>query len=123
MAKYLDTARQLQDLVEAFAVQKGLENADVAKIGEMINLAIRCCPRGVQHTVRKNIVDVAVGKFCHVSMHEVQGERGSFHAIEITPIGLSKADVARATLSRPVTSYLTDDEQRQRNNDDNPVGR
>lgn len=86
MARYLDTAKQLNDLVEAFAAQKNLNNADVARIGEIINLAIRCCPRGVQHTVRKNIVETAIGKRCFVSMTEVvESPDRSYHRIEITP--------------------------------------
>ena len=101
MARYLETAGKLRDLIEAFAAQHKLENADVAKIGEMVNLAVRCAPRGVQHTIRQNIVKTAVGNHCHVSMHEVQGDRGSFHAIEIVPIGLSAADVAAYKAQQP----------------------
>lgn len=96
MARYLETAGKLRDLIEAFVAQHNLDNSAVAKIGEMVNLAVRCAPRGVQHTVRQNIVKTAVGRHCHVSMREVQGDRGSFHAIEIIPIGLTAAEVEAA---------------------------
>lgn len=108
MARYLETAgelrKEVENLVEVFISGKGPLTHEVngeqvpvdyqdrvgmatRQIGHIINLAIRCCPRGVQHTVRKNIVEKAVGKYCRVRMTEETDERtgNTFHKIHIEP--------------------------------------
>jgi len=82
-----DLAKEVEGLVDS------LEGCNLApsylanKIGHIINLAIRACPRGVQHTVRLNIVREAVGKYCKVTMTEEVDERTqrTYHKIHITP--------------------------------------
>jgi hypothetical protein len=105
MARYMETADDLRKEVESFVegnllqLHPGLEDGDpcgrdselinqmVCQIGHMINLAIRACPRGVQHTVRLNIVREAVGRYCKVTMTEETDERTgrSYHKIHISP--------------------------------------
>ena len=109
MARYLEIAGDLRKEVEAClnGVKQLIENAiethpedvtteecfkqpiqDLAvKIGHMINLSIRACPRGVQHTVRLNIVKEAVGRYCRVTMTEEMDERTqrTYHKIHIEP--------------------------------------
>jgi hypothetical protein len=54
------------------------------KLGFVVNLAVRACPRGVQHTVRRNIVSKAVQDYCYVSMSEVEDNGRTFHKISIS---------------------------------------
>ena len=49
------------------------------QLGHLLNLAVRCAPRGVQHTVRKNIVATAMQRYCHVGMTKHLSEDGSGH--------------------------------------------
>lgn len=87
---YLETAEELRQEVEVYldtyCGEDQVHEAAV-KIGHIINLAIRACPRGVQHTVRKNIVATAVKDYCRVSMTECTDERTgrSYHKINIEP--------------------------------------
>jgi hypothetical protein len=92
MARYMETADDLRKEVETLvnALEVGWcvpPDAIAQKIGHMINLAIRACPRGVQHTVRLNIVKEAVGRYCKVTMTEETDERTgrSYHKIHIQP--------------------------------------
>lgn len=100
MAHYLEVADELRKEVESFVeditnqsddgdgnIGMSPESAFAKRLGHIINLAIRCCPRGVQHTVRKNIVEKAVGKYCRVHMTEETDERtgNTFHKIHIEP--------------------------------------
>lgn len=87
MAKYVQTAQELQQKVEQLGQRFNMTNADIAEVGHIVNLAIRCCPRGVQHTVRKNIVDIVTQGRCNVSMTEVTDPKTgySYHKIDITP--------------------------------------
>ena len=92
MARYMETAADLAKEVEALlaecAVCEGEKvGAITQRVGHIINLAIRACPRGVQHTVRLNIVREAVGKYCRVTMTEEMDERTqrTYHKIHISP--------------------------------------
>ena len=98
MARYLegagDLAKEVERFMTAFFSPEGFDKVDdhirnqaVSQLGHIINLAIRACPRGVQHTVRLNIVKEAVGKYCRVTMSEEVDERTqrTFHKIHITP--------------------------------------
>jgi hypothetical protein len=83
MPRYMETATQLHDqirsfLVEHFGFDKELSPEELQKkfnaakeIGFIVNLAVRCAPRSVQGTVRKNIVAKAVEGYCDVGMHKV----------------------------------------------------
>ena len=109
MAQYMEIASDLRKEVESFVegnlldLRPGLESGDpcgrdsqlinqmVVQIGHMINLAIRACPRGVQHTVRLNIVKEAVGRYCQVTMTEESSLLGNiYHKIHITPRDLGR---------------------------------
>jgi aminoglycoside phosphotransferase len=107
MARYMETADELRKEVESFVKifiegepltqQVGEEqvpvdpqdrrNVAAQRLGHIVNLAIRACPRGVQHTVRLNIVREAVGRYCKVTMTEETDERTgrSYHKIHIQP--------------------------------------
>ena len=104
MARYMEIAGDLRKEVESFVegnlldLHPGLESGDpcgrdsqlinqmVVQIGHIINLSIRACPRGVQHTVRLNIVKEAVGRYCKVTMTEEVGNQGAtYHKIHIEP--------------------------------------
>ena len=75
MARYLETVAQLKAEVDDFilnyvACDSEQRNAAI-QLGHIINLAVRSCPRGVQGTVRKNIVGGAMADHCVVSMDKV----------------------------------------------------
>lgn len=95
MPKYLDVSEDLRtevnNFLNAFIRPDDLGRFDdrpraAVALGYIINLAIRACPRGVQHTVRKNIVATAVKDYCNVAMHECFDEKSgrSYNKIEIT---------------------------------------
>jgi len=104
MARYLEVAHELGREIEKFikaygpgaadenqmaraAQLLGVKEAMMARdLGYIVNLAVRCSPRAVQGTVRKNIVEAAVGKWCRVAMtkgHDEQTGR-DFNKISIT---------------------------------------
>ena len=62
MARYLEVAAQAtsiaRDLVEM--VPEDQRPAAAELVARIANLAVRACPRGVQHTVRHNIVAAVV---------------------------------------------------------------
>lgn len=100
MARYLDTASDLRKEVNSFMEAYVKDNHPMVEdsanmkeaavqLGHIINLAVRCSPRAVQGTVRKNIVATAMGKFCEVAMtQEVDEKTGrNFNKIHITPKG------------------------------------
>jgi hypothetical protein len=92
MARYLEIAEEGRKEVVALindltAANPGIDAKDLAiKIGRIVNLAVRCAPRAVQSTVRKNIVHGMVRDYCHVTMTEVTDERtgNTYHAINIS---------------------------------------
>jgi len=91
MARYLETAEELRKEVNALIdrVNNMGGELDVVKLGHIINLAVRCSPRGVQHTVRKNIVATAMADHCRVTMTEMpksgrfDDDEGSYWRINI----------------------------------------
>lgn len=91
MAKYMETANNLlKPEVESlmYLITSGMEvdpGVAAKQIGHIINLAVRCCPRGVQGTVRKNIVEAAVKDYCKVWMTKETDERSqrTFNKIHI----------------------------------------
>lgn len=102
MPRYMETAEELRSevnqflrIVESYMVDAGLPSDSVqgalteaaVHMGRIVNLAVRCSPRAVQHTVRKNIVQKAVRDYCRVGMAEVvDSETGrTFHKIDIVP--------------------------------------
>ncbi len=77
MARCLETAEQLRKEVESFITteltgtrtHEGPEvNQVAARLGHIVNLAVRCNPRQSQGTVRKNIVAIAMRDYCKVTM-------------------------------------------------------
>ena len=92
MPKYLETAADLKKEVDAlmYLITSDMEvdPAVAAKqIGYIINLAVRCSPRGVQGTVRKNIVATAMKDYCRVWITRETDERTGreFNKIHIEP--------------------------------------
>lgn len=101
MARYLETARKLHDAIEKFAKRLNLTNEDIADLGLIANLAVRCCPRACQSTVRRNIIAEAVKGHCNVSMNKVRDEKTGFefNAISIIPIGAKNDPVLSKTVT------------------------
>lgn len=60
MAKYLETAAKLRKEIDDFVQAYGIPPEGLVQLGYIVNLAVRCAPRPVQGTVRKNIVAEAV---------------------------------------------------------------
>lgn len=94
MPKYMETAGQLKERVEellrvlsTYLPDDGSIASVAVDIGHIINLAVRCAPRAVHHTVRKNIVSKAVGSYCKVQMIEMVDLISSkkYHQIDISP--------------------------------------
>lgn len=92
MPRYLETAKQLHGAIEKLATRLNLTNEDIAEIGLIANLAVRCCPRACQSTVRRNIIAEALRDRCNVRMNVVTDEitGKTFNAISISPIGVVK---------------------------------
>lgn len=86
MAKYLQTAGELKKLFNDFMETNELPASAAVQLAHIVNLSVRCCPRATQGTVRKNIVEIASGDFCNVSMTAEISESGySFKLIHIGP--------------------------------------
>ena len=95
MSRYMETANELRKNVEAFMeafveeplTHEGGEQGRIdpqdrlitavaaVQLGHIINLAVRCSPRPVQGTVRKNIVAEAMKKYCEVTMTKEYDEK------------------------------------------------
>jgi hypothetical protein len=62
MARYLETAAQANEvakvLLEMVPIDQRPQAAEM--VARLVNLGVRCSPRGVQHTVRLNAVRRAV---------------------------------------------------------------
>jgi hypothetical protein len=90
MSRYLETAQQLGNDVEKFVeCYISLKDRPVAvrALGHLLHLAVRCNPRQIQGTVRKNIITEAIGKYCSVRMtkeHDEQTGR-KYNKIHIEP--------------------------------------
>lgn len=89
MARYLETAKQLRGAIEKLSARLNLTNEDIAEIGLIANLAVRCCPRACQSTVRRNIIAEATKGHCIVTINVVTDEitGKTFNAIRISPLG------------------------------------
>lgn len=96
MPRYLETAKQLRGAIEKLAARLNLTNEDVAEIGLIANLAVRCCPRACQSTVRRNIIAEATKGRCNVTMNKVKDlvTGFEFNAISIAPIGVAKPAIS-----------------------------
>lgn len=97
MPKYLETAQQAngvaRELLELVCEDDVPRAAEL--IARLVNLGIRCSPRGVQHTVRLNAVKEAVrGLPVKVSMVEKKDERTgrTYNALVTEPY---KSDTCR----------------------------
>ncbi len=91
MPRYMETAAEANKVARELLAL--LPDADKPKAAEMIarlvNLGIRCSPRGVQHTVRLNAVQRAVrGLPVAVTMKEVKDEKTgrTYNALVTRPI-------------------------------------
>jgi hypothetical protein len=87
---YLQTAEELRKAIVSFmnfldGAEDSEKKAAAVELGHIVNLAVRCSPRPVQGTCRKNIVSAAVRDYCRVSMtREVDPKTGKeFNKIHI----------------------------------------
>lgn len=98
MARYLETAKQLRGKIESLAVRLNLTNEDIAELGLIVNLAVRCCPRACQSTVRRNIVAEATKGHCNVTMRLVKDKVTGceFNAISVGALGTPKPALTEA---------------------------
>src|ERR1043165_530279 len=92
MAKYLEIAAQANQVAKTLLdlVEEGRKPQAADLIAQLVNLGIRCSPRGVQHTVRFNAVERAVrGLPVIVGMKEVTNPHTgkSYHALTTKPVG------------------------------------
>lgn len=78
MTRYLEVAGQAKQLVQDLVamVSEDARPAAAELVARIVNLAVRACPRGVQHTVRFNIVSTMVrGMPVRVGMVEKKDEK------------------------------------------------
>lgn len=102
MPKYLEVAAEanavakdlmafIQDVSDGAGPLTEKEKGEVAeKLARLVNLGIRCSPRGVQHTVRLNAVRRAVQDLpVRVSMEERKDERTgrTYNVLVTQPVG------------------------------------
>lgn len=89
MARYEKTVAQLAAKTRNFVTRLKLTNNDVAELAYIINLAVRSHPRPTQSTVRRKIVEGAVGDWCKIAMTKELDERTGkeFNKIQIAPKG------------------------------------
>ncbi len=96
MSRYLEVAAQITPLareLESFIVAEGDKPQVAELIARIVNLAVRSCPRGVQHTVRLNIVRAAVqGLPVKVGMEARTDEKTGrvYHALTTVPTGTQR---------------------------------
>lgn len=90
MARYEKIAADMRTKVIALAKRCEMSPTDVADLAYIINLAVRCAPRAVHSTVRRNIVAMAVKDYCRVDMLEEYDAltKKKFHRIRIQPNGM-----------------------------------
>lgn len=68
MAKYKKLAEEANKIVESLIEKHNLSRSDIEQLGHLVNLAVRAHPRPCQGTVRKNIVEIALGEHATVRM-------------------------------------------------------
>lgn len=109
MSKYLEVAAQANGVAkEVVALVAEQDKPKVAELlAKLVNLGIRCSPRGVQHTVRLNAVRVAMTDLpVRVSMEErvdLRTQR-SYNALltqQIIPTSSTKHELTTATAEEP----------------------
>jgi hypothetical protein len=107
MARYLEVAAEANGV--ALSLLSLVPDVDQPKAAEMIarlvNLGVRCSPRGVQHTVRFNAVRRAVqGLPVKVSMVQKTDERTqrTYNALVTQPVGPS-GQVGKSTVVEGAT--------------------
>lgn len=101
MPRYLEVAREGQKFAEdVMQIIRGESPEDQARVAECIarvaNMAVRACPRGVQHTVRLNIVRTICANLpVRVSMVEKKDEKTgrTYNALMTQPIVKDGADL------------------------------
>ena len=100
MPRYIETASRLQGEIQTFLDGHFGKDADLSpqamgakchaarQLGYIVNLAVRCAPRSVQSTVRKNIVQIATRGYCNIGMRKatdpVTGKE--YNKISILPL-------------------------------------
>ncbi len=92
MPRYLETAQKLREEVQSFVnnfilVPECETTPDsIVQLAHIINLAVRCSPRGIQGVIRRNIVATAMKDYCNVTMTEEWDESTGrhFNKIHIT---------------------------------------
>jgi hypothetical protein len=92
MARYLETAAEANAVAHQLLDYIGVEckPGAAALIARLVNLGVRCSPRGVQHTVRLNAVRRAVqGLPVKVGMEERKDEKTgrTYNVLIVTPVG------------------------------------
>lgn len=92
MARYLETAAEANEVAKNLLelIPEGDRPVAACMLARLVNLGIRCSPRGVQHTVRLNAVREAMrGLPVEVSMVQRTDERTgrSYNALLTSPIG------------------------------------
>lgn len=107
MPKYLDVAAEAnvvaKNLMHVIRGESAETQAQVAEmIARLVNLGIRCSPRGVQHTVRLNAVRRAVRDLpVKVSMEERTDERTKrTYNVLVTRLVVNN-DVGKGTAETP----------------------
>lgn len=101
MARYLEVAAEANQVAKKLLEM--IPNDDKPQAAELIarliNLGVRCSPRGVQHTVRFNAVKRTVQDLpVKVTMEERQDEKTgrTYHVLVTQPMG-GKATVAETS--------------------------
>lgn len=107
MPRYLEVAAEANEVAKRIMAVPGIAPDDRPMLAELlarlVNLGIRCSPRGVQHTVRLNAVRAAVrGLPVRVSMVEKTDERTNrtYNALVTQQIVTGKPN-APATVDGP----------------------
>ena len=127
MPRYMETAAQLALSVQTFldhihGVDEDLDpdqlkakREDAHQLGYIINLAVRCAPRSVQSTVRRNIVERAIRPYCTVTMNKFEDPdtKRTYNKISIMPKPVKRperdnlAEQMVATAQTPTTPMPT----------------
>lgn len=95
MPRYLEVAKEGQKFAEDIMtiIRGPMGEQEYAQVAELVarvaNMAVRACPRGVQHTVRLNIVRTICANLpVRVSMVEKKDERTgrTYNALTTQPL-------------------------------------
>lgn len=94
MPRYMETAAKANEVAKQVLalIPDDTKPHVAALLAQLVNLGVRCSPRGVQHTVRFNAVRAAMrGLPVKIGMKEVQGKFGKFNALTTEPVGVPDA--------------------------------